>query len=107
MTAGPGTANSAKLVPANSTNVDPPGMQPSMTTRSGVHAQAYTFWLLHCSVALTNGADRDGGAPTTPPWAIASAAVYRGVEAARERGARIIGVWLASDVDASALETAG
>jgi GNAT superfamily N-acetyltransferase len=49
----------------------------------------------------------DGQLMLNFPRAIASAAVSRGVEAARERGARIIGVWLANDVDASALETAG
>jgi GNAT superfamily N-acetyltransferase len=41
------------------------------------------------------------------PRAIDLAAARRGVAAARERGACIIGAWLASDVDASALETAG
>ena len=41
------------------------------------------------------------------PRAINAAAAQRGVMAARERGAHIIGAWLASDVDASALESAG
>jgi GNAT superfamily N-acetyltransferase len=41
------------------------------------------------------------------PRAINLAAARRGVDAARERGACIVGAWLASDVDASPLETAG
>ena len=41
------------------------------------------------------------------PRAIDAAAAQRGVTAARERGADIVGAWLASDVDASALETVG
>ena len=41
------------------------------------------------------------------PRAIDLAAARRGVAAALERGAWIIGAWLASDVDASALEAAG
>jgi GNAT superfamily N-acetyltransferase len=41
------------------------------------------------------------------PRAIDVAAARRGVEAARERGAHIVGAWLAHDVDASPLEKAG
>jgi GNAT superfamily N-acetyltransferase len=41
------------------------------------------------------------------PQAIDAAAVQRGVAAGRERGASIVGAWLASDADASALEAAG
>jgi GNAT superfamily N-acetyltransferase len=49
----------------------------------------------------------DGQLMLNFPRGIAPAGAYRGVEAARERTARIIGAWLASDVDASAPETAG
>jgi hypothetical protein len=41
------------------------------------------------------------------PQAIDAAAAQRGVTAARERGACIVGAWLAGDVDASGLEAAG
>jgi hypothetical protein len=41
------------------------------------------------------------------PQAIDAAAAQRGVAAARERGACIVGAWLAGDVDASALEATG
>ena len=41
------------------------------------------------------------------PQAIDAAAAEQGVTAARERGACIVGAWLASDVDASALKAAG
>ncbi len=41
------------------------------------------------------------------PKQIDEAAARRGVESARSRGACIIGAWLASDVDASALVSAG
>ena len=41
------------------------------------------------------------------PRAVDAAAANQGVTAARERGACIVGAWLASDVDASALETVG
>ena len=41
------------------------------------------------------------------PQAIDAAAAQQGVTAARERGARIIGAWLAADVDASGLEAVG
>jgi GNAT superfamily N-acetyltransferase len=50
---------------------------------------------------------RDGQLMLNFPRAIDSAAACRGVEAAREHGACIVGAWLASDVDASALEKAG
>jgi GNAT superfamily N-acetyltransferase len=41
------------------------------------------------------------------PHAIDAAAIRRGVDAGRDRAARIIGAWLAADVDASPLEAAG
>ena len=41
------------------------------------------------------------------PQAIDAAAAHQGVTAARERGACIVGAWLAGDVDASGLEAAG
>ena len=41
------------------------------------------------------------------PRAIDAAAAHHGVTAARERGACIVGAWLAGDVDASGLEAAG
>lgn len=41
------------------------------------------------------------------PRAIDAAAIGRGVDAGRDRAARIIGAWLAADVDASPLEAAG
>lgn len=41
------------------------------------------------------------------PRAIDAVAAHQGVTAARERGACIVGAWLASDVDASALEAMG
>jgi GNAT superfamily N-acetyltransferase len=41
------------------------------------------------------------------PRALDAAALRRGVDAARDRGACIIGAWLAADVDASPLEAAG
>jgi ribosomal protein S18 acetylase RimI-like enzyme len=49
----------------------------------------------------------DGQLMLNFPRAIDGAAAHRGVAAARERGARIVGAWLASDVDPSGLETAG
>jgi GNAT superfamily N-acetyltransferase len=49
----------------------------------------------------------DGQLMLNFPRAITPAAACRGVQAARERGAHIVGAWLASDVDASSLETAG
>jgi GNAT superfamily N-acetyltransferase len=49
----------------------------------------------------------DGQLMLNFPRAIAPASACRGVKAARERGARIVGAWLASDVDASSLQTAG
>ena len=41
------------------------------------------------------------------PRAIAAATAYQGVTAARERGACIVGAWLAGDVDASGLRGGG
>jgi GNAT superfamily N-acetyltransferase len=41
------------------------------------------------------------------PHAIDLAAARRGVDAARTRGARIVGAWLSREVDASPLETVG
>jgi ribosomal protein S18 acetylase RimI-like enzyme len=41
------------------------------------------------------------------PRVIGEAAARRGVEAARARGAHIVGAWLATDVNASPLEAAG
>ncbi|HTX31012.1 MAG TPA: GNAT family N-acetyltransferase [Solirubrobacteraceae bacterium] len=41
------------------------------------------------------------------PTSIDAAAAQRGVEFAREHGARIIGAWLSTDVDASPLEAVG
>jgi ribosomal protein S18 acetylase RimI-like enzyme len=41
------------------------------------------------------------------PRVIGEAAAWRGVEAARARGAHIVGAWLATDVNASPLEAAG
>ena len=41
------------------------------------------------------------------PRVIDAAAAQRGVTVARERGACVVGAWLGSDVDASALETVG
>jgi ribosomal protein S18 acetylase RimI-like enzyme len=49
----------------------------------------------------------DGQLMLNFPRAIDLAAAFRGVKAARERGARIVGAWLASEVDASPLERAG
>ena len=49
----------------------------------------------------------DGHLMLNFPRSIDLAAACRGVEAARERGACIVGAWLASDVDPSRLETAG
>ena len=49
----------------------------------------------------------DGQLMLNFPRAIDPPAACRGVEAARERGACIVGAWLATDVDASALEKAG
>ena len=41
------------------------------------------------------------------PRAIDEAAVRRGVDAARERGARIVGAWMSLDIDPAPLEAAG
>jgi GNAT superfamily N-acetyltransferase len=41
------------------------------------------------------------------PRTIDAAAIRRGVDAGRDRAARIIGAWLAADIDASPLEAAG
>ena len=49
----------------------------------------------------------DGQLMLNFPLRIDVAEARRGVEAARARGARIIGAWLAPDVDASALEAVG
>lgn len=49
----------------------------------------------------------DGQLMLNFPRTIDLAAACRGVKAARERGARIVGAWLASDVDASPLARAG
>ena len=49
----------------------------------------------------------DGQLMLNFPCAIEAAAAHWGVAAARERGACIVGAWLASDVDPSGLETAG
>lgn len=49
----------------------------------------------------------DGQLMLNFPRAIDLEAARRGVTAARERGARIVGAWLASDVDASPLEMVG
>jgi GNAT superfamily N-acetyltransferase len=49
----------------------------------------------------------DGQLMLSFPRAIDGAAARRGVQAARDRGAHIIGAWLATDVDASPLQAAG
>ncbi|MGZ4165749.1 MAG: GNAT family N-acetyltransferase [Solirubrobacteraceae bacterium] len=49
----------------------------------------------------------DGQLMLSFPRAIDEAAARRGVEAARARGAHIIGAWLATDVDACPLEAVG
>jgi GNAT superfamily N-acetyltransferase len=49
----------------------------------------------------------DGQLMLNFPREIDAAAAHRGLAAARERGACIVGAWLASDVDPSGLETAG
>lgn len=49
----------------------------------------------------------DGQLMLNFPRAIDALAAHRGVAAARERGACIVGAWLASDIDPSGLEAAG
>jgi GNAT superfamily N-acetyltransferase len=49
----------------------------------------------------------DGQLLLSFPRAVDAAAARRGVAAARRRGACIVGAWLANDVDASPLESAG